>query len=251
MAQEQSTKGFYDFMYGKYLLKDYFDITLHEDDYVERAYGIFRDIGNIATSIHSFEFTVDSDLTVDLPCNVEFIDSVSHYTEGCAENTILWHADDTVNPNSFLPDVVLNPNASRIDMDDQDSHLHPKGEFMPYELGGRVGCYSLKFDESKAGLRGICIYRGICVDPDGNPLLTRKEAEAIAYKMAFIDTQKKAFMGDPAALNRIEYIKLESGRKMTAAKIPEYVSQNGWNRMLSAMTRHDRKVFWSSYKTMQ
>jgi len=252
MAQEQSGHGFYDFMYGKYLLKDFFDITIHEDDYVERAYNIWRDIGNIATAIHAFEFEIGESQTVKLPCNVEFIESVSEGSAGeCPGNVILYHADWNTDPNRYLADAITNPNANKLLIDKQDSRLHPEGEFIPYELHGTVGSYSLHFDATRKGLKGVVIYRGICVDDDGNPLLNRKEAEAIAYKMAFIDTQKKAFMGDQAAMNRLQYIKPESGRKMAAAKIPEYISQNQWNRMLSAMTRHDRKVFWSSYKTMQ
>ena len=107
------------------------------------------------------------------------------------------------------------------------------------------------FDEKFVGQSGVCIYRGIVMDKDGNPLLTRKEAEAIAYRMAFLDTQKKAFMRDPVATQMLSYIQNEAGKKMAAAKIPEYISQNQWNRILSTMTRHDRKVFWSSYKTLQ
>jgi len=255
MAQEQAAKPFYDFMYGKYLLQDLFDTYLHEDDYVERAYNIWRDIGNIATAIHAFEFEIDNSRTVQLPCNVEFIEAVStgqEWRDQYGDRVILFHAEQIVRPNhSHFADAITNPNAYRVNIDDQQSRLHPKGEFIPYELQGTLGNYTLHFDEDWVGSTGVVIYRGTCVDNDGNPLITRKEAEAIAYKMKFIDTQKKAFMGDQGALNMLEYIKMESGRKMAAAKIPEYVSQNHLNRMLSAMTRHDRKVFWSSYKSMQ
>jgi len=254
MAQEGASNGFYDFMYSKYLLNDLFDIRLHEDDYVERAYNIFRDIGNIATAVHAFEFAVDNSRKVILPCNVEFIEAVStgtDWSEVSDQNVILWHSERTINPNNFLPDVINNPSVNKILLNDKHSNLHPKGEFMTYELQGTVGHYKLFFPEHYIGSRGVCIYRGMCVDDDGNPLITRKEAEAIAYKLAFLDTQKRFFMGDPRASGQLEYIKMESGRKMAAAKIPEYITQNEFDRMLSAMTRHDRKVFWSSYKPIQ
>ena len=253
MAQEQASLPFYDFMYGKYLLKDLFDIKIHEDDYVERAYNIWRDIGNIATSIHAFEVTIDDSCIVVLPCNVEFVESVSDgRADDCGGSVMLYHADWSTNPNVHLADAVTrNPNAKRVDISDQGSRLHPTGEFVPYELHGKPGSFSLQFDSEFIGTNCVCIYRGICVDPEGNPLLTRKEAEAIAYKMAFIDTQKRFFMNDPNAGAKLEYIKTEMGRKMAAAKIPEYLSQNHINRLLSSLTRHDRKVFWSSYKTLQ
>lgn len=253
MAQEQAARNFYDFMYGKYLLKDLFDITLQDGDYLERAYNIWREIGNIATAIHAFEFEIDETREVQLPCNTEFVEAVSegeHWVDRFGEHYHLFHADWNIDPNKFLADAIIrNPNKIRLDA--QQSYLHPDGEYIPYELRGTIGNLSLYFDEKFVGHRGVCIFRGVCVDDEGNPLLNRKEAEAIAYKLAFIDTQKKSFMRDPASVQLLPYIKPESERKMAAAKIPEYISQNQWNRVLSTMTRHDRKVFWSSYKLAQ
>ena len=77
MAQNKAANPFYDFMYGLFLLKDLFDIEIHEDDYLEKAYNIWRDIGNIATATHAFRFEVSDDAEVILPCNVEFIEVVS------------------------------------------------------------------------------------------------------------------------------------------------------------------------------
>lgn len=252
MAQEQTANPFYDFMYGKYLLKTYFDITMHEDDYVEMAYNIFRDIGNIATSVHSFKFTVDSTCVVPLPCNVEFIESVSTgtITSDMTDSTIVWDQNIAINPNYNLPDVIRNPRANVSTIGNTDSNLKPEGQYMGYNLAGTMGNMHLQFDKNQIGGEGVCIYRGMIVDTDGNPLLNRKEAEAIAFKIAFLDTQKKVFMNEESALKRLSYIQGESGRKMAAAKIPEYVSQNQWDRMFSAMTSHDRKVYWSSYKSV-
>lgn len=254
MAQEQAGANFYDFMYGKYLLKDLFDITMHEDDYIERAYNTWRDIGNIATATHAFEFTIPTERKVMLPCNMEFVEAVSrgeHWVDYWGEHYTAFIVDGHMGQNQFLADAVTRNTVQYDRHDSQKSHLHPGGEFIPYELGGSPGNFFLLFDEKFVGQSGVCIYRGVVIDTDGNPLLNRKEAEAIAYRMAFLDTQKKAFMRDPAALQMITYIQGEAGKKMAAAKIPEHISQNQWNRILTTMTRHDRKVFNSSYKTMQ
>lgn len=252
--QEKASNPYYDFMYGKYLLKDLFDITLHEDDYLERAYNIWQDIGNTATALHAIDFTIDSDRIVKLPCNVELVESVSEgkrWLDANGEGWTLFHADTLVtDPNRFLADAVIK-NPGKVQTDNQKSQLHAEGQYLPYELKGVPGSYYLHFDEKFVGSYGVCIYRGICVDDDGNPLLTRKEANAIAYKMAFVDTQKKAFMGNPEAKQLLGYIKQEAERLMAAAKIAEHLTQNEWNRLLSAKTRHDRKVFWSSYKLAQ
>jgi len=255
MAQERAAQPFYDFMYPHFLLKDLFDITMHEDDYLERAYNVWRDIGNIAIATHAFEFEIGNDQTVVLPCNVEFVEAVSsseYWRDNNEQIVNLFHTDVNMNPNQFLADsIVRNPNFVRLD--NQQSQLHPEGEYLPYELRGTTGYLQLHFDSKFVGQRGICIYRGVCVDEDGNPLLNRKEAEAIAYRMAFLNLQKRVWMGEPMAADIMARMNVsaEAGRKMAAAKIPEYISQNEWNRVLSAQTRHDRKVFWSSYKTMQ
>jgi hypothetical protein len=254
--QDASENPFYDFMYPKFLLKDMFDIILHEDDYIEKGYAIFRDIGNIARCTHAIEFTIDESCCVKLPCNTEFIESVSSGVDWIdvedGGSTIMYHTDWAINPNKFLPDVIINPTGLVTEYASQKHRLHPGGNYITYELHGTPGHYHLQFLSNQIGLTGICIYRGIIVDKEGNPLLTRKEAEAIAYKIAFLTLQKRIFMGDLVAAQIMQATNLnfEYGRKMQAAKIPEYISQNHFNRMLSAMTRHDRKVFWADYKTI-
>ena len=255
MAQEGASNGFYDFMYGKFLLSDFFDIHMQEDDYVERAYNVWRDIGNIATAVHAFEFTVDASGSVKLPCNMEFVEAVTAgngWRDELGDSVILYQADWNTNSNQNLADAISSPNSNKISLSTETT-LHPKGEFIPYELHGTIGSYTLGFAKEFVGTSGVCIYRGTCVDKDGNPLLTRKETEAIAHKLAFIHLRKRIFMGDVAAAGIMQQTRLEQeyGRKMAAAKIPEYVPQNQWDRMFSAMTSHNRKVHWSSYKSVQ
>jgi hypothetical protein len=248
MAQEQVTSPFYDFMYPRFLLKDLYDIDMQEDDYAERAYNTFRAIGNIATAIHTFHFTIDNDLKFELPCNCEFIEAISTDENLLMkqEDLVVYSTNAYVSPNAYLADIISNESLRRIYVP-QASNLHPTGIFLPYELHGRT----VIFREEQAGTKAHLIYRGVLVDEQNNPILHRKEAEAIAAQLAFLHTQKQVFMRDPAAANILAYIKPEAGRLMAAAKIPEYISQNQWNRVLSAKTRHDRKVYNTSYKTLQ
>jgi hypothetical protein len=249
MAQEQTTVPFYDFMYPRFLLKDLYDIDMQEDDYLERAYNTYRAIGNIATGIHHFKFTVADDLKIELPCNCEFIESVSTDENLLMrqEDLIIYSAtNSSLSPNSFLADVISNESLRRVYIP-QSSNLHPTGIFMPYDLQGRI----MHFSTEQSGTKGNLIYRGILVDDNDNPILYRKEAEAIAAQLAYLHTQKQVFMRDPAAAGILAYIKPEANRLMAAAKIPESITQNQWNRILAARTRHDRKVFNSSYKPVQ
>jgi hypothetical protein len=248
MAQEQSTTPFYDFMYPKFLLKDLYDIDMHEDDYLERAYNVYRAIGNIATAIQEYHFTIDDSLQIELPCNCEFLESVSTDENLLMrqEDLVVYSTNAHVSPNAFLADIISNESLRRVYVP-QASTLHPSGIFLPYTLERRT----LHFGKEQAGTKAHIIYRGILVDEQNNPVLYRKEAEAIAAQLAFIHTQKQVFMRDSAAAQILAYIKPEAARLMTAAKIPEYITQNQWNRILSSKTRHDRKVYNSSYKALQ
>jgi len=248
MAQEQTATPFYDFMYPKFLLKDLYDIDMTPDDYLERAYNVFRAIGNIAVGVHSFSFTVDSTKKVKLPCNCEFIEAVSSDENPLMreEELVIYSSNSNISPNAYLADIVSNEELRRIIIP-QSSNLHPTGQLVPYNLEHK----HLHFNDEQIGARCVCIYRGVLVDDQDNPLLFRKEAEAIAAKLAFVHTQKQVFMRDPAAANILAYIKPESERLMAAAKIPEYISQNQWDRILAAKVRNDRKVFNRSFKSLQ
>src|SRR5690606_23342359 len=139
------------------------------------------------------------------------------------------------NGNTFLADALVR-NTNFNHYGNQQSNLHPVGEFVNYDLIGNKCEKQLRFDSRFIGECLVCIYRGILIDDQGNPLLYRKEAEAIAYTLAFQDVQKKAFMKDPTAAQLLSYIKPEAGRLMAAAKIPEFMTQNQWNKVLSAQT---------------
>ena len=257
MAQEESQSKLYDYLYSKYLMKEFTGISMSNDDFIEKSYLFYREIGDIATATHAFEAVIEKG-RIDLPCNCEFIESVStgqilkdeyddllvfYGVEDLQEATIV------TNESSFLPDVIEDKRFRRHNL--SRSQLHPRGELIPFEILGSGCSRYLNFDPRFEGVHIQVIYRGILLDEDKNPLITMKQAIAIAYKTAFMVIQKKAFQGDTISMNILSYIKPEAERKMAAAKIPEYLSQNFIDRLLSAKTRHDRKVFWSSYKTMQ
>lgn len=246
--QEQAQVNFYDFMYGKYLLKENYDITMHVDDYVEKAYEIFRRIGNIASATHAYSEVLQESREIQIPCNAEFIESVTtkeeFNVEGNNQVLTIFNTDGAiVNQNTHLPDLLTSGSTNYI----KESQLHPDGQFIPYEIKGKY----LYFPEHYVGTEVVIIYRGIVVDDEGNPCINSKQAEAIAARLAFITTQKRAFMSDPAAMNMLSYIKMESERLLQAAAIPEHISQNAWDRLMDIKTSSNRKVFNSSYKAIK
>ena len=52
-------------------------LDMNRDDFVEMAYDVWRDIGNIATKLTRYFVKVPNDYIVELPSQCEFIDSVT------------------------------------------------------------------------------------------------------------------------------------------------------------------------------
>jgi hypothetical protein len=241
-----------DFFYPMYLVKDDYDINIAEEDYLERAYRIFREIGNVTSVRHSFEGVIGPDGTMQLPCNLEFIEAVStgvHLYDSFDDTIFVsyYHTDQNYpQQNAEVRNIVAD---SSFGHRRRDSQGYPLGEFIPYTIVGSNE--ALQFKKESAGETVVVIYKGILTDAAGNPLINIKEAEAISSKLALRHFTKRAMMGDTAAVNMLPLLKGETARLMAAAKIPEYITQNFIDAMLTAKTRHDRKVFWSSYKTIQ
>ena len=248
--QNQSANPLENFLNAKFLLKDAYGITMTDEDFVERAYRGFRKLGNIATATHKYRATVENG-TVKLPCNVEFIESVS------TKDIVIDHINDVIysidNNHSMItnqyyyPDIVTAGVYNKVNL--SRTQLHPNGVFIPYEICGKNEYIKVK--EQLDGEEITIIYRGQVLDEDGLPALTSKEVEAIACFVAYYDVKKRIFMKEPGLEGMWSIIQQEYPRLMAAAKIPEYLSQSFWDELLSANTRFDRKQFGSSYKLMR
>lgn len=246
MQEEVPNIGAYDFMYGKFLLKAYFDIVMQEGDYIEHAYNSYKEIGNSNKSKYTYVGTVSDDRTIKLPCNLDSITSISTGADWSDVQGISWN--DHYNHSRSMSSFMSGLGSNGINNHQQMLTTKARGEFVPYRLHREGDRLVATFTEEYVGQNIQIVYAGICVDSDGNPLLNRREAEAIAYRLALMVTQKKMFMGDPIATSLFQILDLKVGKKMQAAKLPDDVTENEWNRILAAAQSHNRKVYWSSYK---
>jgi len=251
--QNQAKNPFENFLAPKFLLKSMFNIILQEEDYIEYAYRTWRKIGNIALATHCIKEPVPDNLEIELPCNVEFIEAVSTgdvYLNNTDDMVYYFDGTQNIRPvvnQYYYPDILADTHMNKVSLSRTD--MHPIGQLVPYEI---LGCNKkILLKSPMKGQNVNIIYRGQILDDDGLPCLSPKETEAIAYYVAYIITQKNAFMKDPGAMQMLPMIKQEAEVRMAAAKIPEYVNQNFWEQVLSAKVRMDRKVFYNSYKTMQ
>jgi len=250
MSQSAASNPFENFLNAKFLMKDLFGITMTDEDFIEKAYRAFRKIGNIAQATHIIRPKVTG-CRIELPCNVEFIESVSSgkYLLPELDDFSLIYEDNYGPATSkfYYPDLLTTTQFNKSNL--TKTPLHFDGQLIPYTLIGKNK--AIEISEHWLGTIINITYRGQILDEEGLPALTPKEVEAIAHWVAYIDTQKRAFMKEPGIGELLAYIKPLAELKMQAAAIPEYLSQNFWDEFLTAKTRMDRKMPGSSYKLLR
>jgi len=240
--------GMYDFMYGRYLLKSYFDIEMQDGDYIEHAYNIYKEIGNAYKARYMHKALVGADCKVILPCNASIILYVSTGDQWDSKTNAIDWLDIQGIGNPYVRGFISRSGMNVMYNHQQRTITRAEGEYIPYSLEALGDRYSIKVDPIYIGQVLHVGYKGLCTDMDGNPSLYRKEAEAIAYRLAYMDVQRDVFKHIPAAMQILPMIKMKSDVAMAATKVPEHITQNEMNRVLSVMTSHDRKVYFSSYK---
>jgi hypothetical protein len=216
---------------------------------VEFGWHIYRnDIGNVAKTWHVFEGKPDKNRIIQLPCNVEYIESVS--SNRVAYNSLgrITISNDDVEPyytySPYILDLVDRDRYKTKSL--QQSITRPTGQFISYDLlpQNRI---QLRHD-NLTDIPIYVLYRGIILDHDGLPMLYLKESMAIASRLAFILTQRDVFKKIPGAAQILEYIKRESSRLTLACKSPEHMTQQDIDKLLDRQTSFDRKVYGRTYK---
>jgi hypothetical protein len=250
-----ATANLVDFLYPTVIMEDEYDISLQEDKYIERAYRVYREINNTNAILHVAEYDVDDSLVVPLPCNLYKIEAVTDDADfyGLMNNSYFISTYYTGNYHQSHPNynnfALRAITAKTYNQREYSSNKYTPSNFIPYTI---LGCNEgLQFSKEQAGKRIKVMYWGLATDFEGHPLINLKEARAIAAKCALIEVHKRALKGDSISANMLAYLKPETSRLVLAASIPESLTQNDFDSILRAQTRHDRKVYWSNYKLIQ
>ena len=225
--ERQTKKRHLPFLSSKITASKLYALDMKEDDFIEMAYEVWRDIGNIATSIHRYFTQVPDDFIIELPMQMEFIDSVTV-------------ADSNLN---------LGSNDETIGSDLNQSITSSFGRSVNYTT---LNNNSIQITSPEAkNISVMIVYRAIDVDEDGLPLLNDKESAAIAAEVTKRESVRKGFLGvgfkDKISSTMLQYIMTESTRLMTAAKINENMSNDDIDKMLDIQSSWDRKVFGSRF----
>jgi len=230
------------FKTAKARLKSRYGITISEDDFIEKAYYIWREIGNIATDAKFYSVTVPQDLIIYLPKDCEFVNSV---TSGSMSDAMGNSGTITMNSGGRVMEVRPSAGMLTNDYESRVNNLHPEGESVNYIIGDGF----IKLTTQDFFGRVVAIqYDAISIDEDGLPLLNDKEVEAISANLALQQAQIEMFKRVQGADKLYAMLQPEAVRLMVAAKTPEKISDEALDRMLDIKVSWDRKTFGNRYK---
>jgi len=166
---------------------------------------------------------------VDLPCNCEILESV-HRIQDSVQQT---------SPTQIYPDTESNfiesyAESRKINRDVR----YTSGELINYELA----CNKIYISENFGPIQ--IVYKGVFYDEDGLPYLNNKEINAIAAYCIYISTFRKGLQThDNATIQLSALLKQDWEKLCSAARVPEYITQNEMDTILDAKTSWDRKQY--------
>lgn len=216
---------------------------------VDTLYGIsidessFEDIGLLGLKLignnhtHLYKYIAKTkDKQVKLPCNVELIESVTSATPDFQKTSPIVDGVDVGNLYTEGYIEALKSNYSP---------LYTSGQFLKYREEGDILLFDRDYDYI------IIIYHGTITDEDGLPLITIKEARAIATYIAYSLTYRKALsQGNSALFQFSQTLEAKWLKACTAARIPDIFTQNDMDDLLDARVRCERKQYKKSFKPL-
>ena len=232
------------FMTGSTLLNDRFGVSWDDDTYIERAYYIWRSIGNIAVELKVANIVVGMDLIVTLPQDCEFIRSLTttdfqDWRQGGGS-----FGDYHYTPQGRKPGVKPDPSTTSVAANVRMSDSEVNGEAVSYKTYDGY----LKIESPLMAGRSVSlVYNSIVTGEDGLPLLNDIEVEAIAVTLALREAESKLFregnLKGSTAASLVKYLSPLSEKLLCAAKAPEKISDDALDKLLDVKTSFGRKVY--------
>lgn len=215
------------------MIEDLFGLDIPKTRFEEYAEYAFREIGtNIA--LVKTESTVLVNGYVKLPCDARIIKAVS-------SDLIVFSKWNAVNIGY---DDLKSIDGFYYYRDGSINNALPEGNYIDYDF---IDTDTIKVDERLEGDKVYVLMYADYTDPDGWPMVTHKQALAIAWYAAFLHTQRELFRGIQMKVD-FQYVRQEAFRKLAAARVPEYVSDNQMDQILNAKFSFNRKRYNTDFK---
>lgn len=215
-----------------------YGLDMNENDAIDIGLVAWNRIGNKQCRLYRYRAKIDKEtLSVDLPCNCVFVEAVTYDYEDWK-----YTSNDTVN-GDYQSQFIENYIESR---KMYNNAFYISGKYAKYQQVGDT-----LYFEKDYGYVNI-LYKGVEVDDDELPYLTRKEVEAIACFCAYVDKHKQAMRSHQQIFfQEAQLLNQEWVRLCDAARVPEQLNQNDMNKILDAKTNFNRKLFNKSYKPLK
>lgn len=252
---------------GLSVLKTMYGLHYNQFDYLDLAVDALRDIRHFGTTEYIAMSYANEKGEIFLPCSADIIDAV--VTERMSrkifdqrvpaelptERDDVFFFSQTMVKDLGYEGYYRERRRPGIDIPQQSEFthspryksndgMHPglavKGEtgYIPYVLGNDgVITVDKRYWEHPIGIA----YTGLSVDKEGYPMITRKQANALAAISAKTVAIIAANKGDKNMASMLEFYSTTAARLKQAASIPEDITDNEIDSVLDAMSTFNRK----------
>ena len=217
------------------LIKQLYGVEITPEDFEEIGYYAWKHIGNKFTKLYRYTVNLPcDDNSLILPCNCDRLEAVTYGWEDWNFTT-----NKTANGDynsQFTENYIESRKTTK-------APLYMSGRYAKYEKVGN----KLYFDKDY-GVINI-LYKGIMLDNEGLPYITDKEALAIATYCAMTQLRKTGLSShNNEILQEYQMLNQEWLKLCSAARVPDYISQNEWNEILDVNSNWNRKIYNKSFK---
>lgn len=220
-------------VYG--LVETLYGITPNESNFEDIVMNGWSYINNKHTRLYRYVADADKDGVLDLPCNVDVIESV-HIPMPDAKMT----SNKTVfnEINTLFTEGYIDA-WKRL-----EDPYWTRGKLVKYDEGNNQLFFARPYKNI------MVVYHGIIADEEtGLPLVTDKEIKALAAYVAYASLYREGIQKrNPDIIKFAQTIYADWLKLCNAARIPEHLSQNEMDSILDVKTRWDRKQYGRSYK---
>lgn len=220
-------------VYG--LVETLYGITPNESNFEDIVMNGWSYINNKHTRLYRYVANADENGVLDLPCNVDVIESV-HIPMPDAKMT----SNKTVfnEINTLFTEGYIDA-WKRL-----EDPYWTRGKLVKYDEGNNQLFFARPYKNI------MVVYHGIIADEEtGLPLVTDKEIKALAAYVAYASLYREGIQKrNPDIIQFAQTIYADWLKLCNAARIPEHLSQNEMDSILDVKTRWDRKQYGRSYK---
>lgn len=224
------------FHYIEVLLDMMYGIEMDSEQVEEIGLIGWEYIGNKNTRLYKYCAKLNSDNSIKLPCNMASIESVTIPSEDWSRVT-----NYSVNGDNMTAYIEQSIEAEKV----YKSPYYTSGKLVPYELVGDTLYFTNNYGTVNV------LYKGILMDEDGLPMISDKEATALATYIAYYTKFKESLItNNPQITQQAELLYNKWLKQCDQARVSK-LSQNDMDQILEIKTSWDRKSYGIGYKIMK